>query len=161
MKTYFTSDYHLFHNNIIKYCERPFKTIEEMNEAIIKNHNSLVKEEDTVFFLGDFCFTNKEDIIKKLNGHFVFIKGNHDHDNSLKTIIRSCVIKIGGQEIYLVHDPDDYNPKFRINLVAHVHNLWKVKKIKGCTLVNVGVDVWDFKPITIDMILKEIAGSVQ
>ena len=58
MKNWFSSDYHLGHANIIKYCERPFVDVEEMSATIIKNHNQRVKKEDTVFFLGDFCFRN-------------------------------------------------------------------------------------------------------
>ena len=53
MNYWWTSDYHFSHANIIKYCDRPFESVEEMNEAIIKRHNERVKPEDTVFFLGD------------------------------------------------------------------------------------------------------------
>ncbi len=56
MNYWWTSDYHFSHFNIIRYCERPFKTAEEMDETIIRKHNERVKPEDTVFFLGDFIF---------------------------------------------------------------------------------------------------------
>lgn len=100
VKYWFTSDYHLGHANIIKYCNRPFKDLEQMNKMIIHNHNARVKPEDIVFFLGDFCFHNSEggkdgegvgekadSYLEKLNGKFVFISGNHDKSNSLKTCI--------------------------------------------------------------------------
>jgi len=140
-----------------------------MNEQIIANHNSRVMEDDVVFFLGDFCFKNSKggkpgegellhskEYIDRLNGHFVFIKGNHDRNNSLNAIINSAVINLGGEIIHLVHDPHDYDSDYRINLVGHVHEAWKTKRIGNTILVNVGVDVWDFKPIDIQDILKEV-----
>ena len=57
-KFWLTSDTHYGHGNIITYTNRPFKSLEEMDYKLIKNHNSLVSPEDTVFFLGDFCFRN-------------------------------------------------------------------------------------------------------
>ena len=58
MNIWFTSDLHLGHGNIIKYCNRPFKDIEHMNRALIDNWNSRVKLNDVVFHVGDFCFKN-------------------------------------------------------------------------------------------------------
>lgn len=140
-----------------------------MDKAIIRNHNSRVKPEDTVFFLGDFCFknskggkdgegtTNKaEHYLKQLNGRFVFIRGNHDSNNSLKSIIEYCVINFGGKDIHLCHNPADFNPYMKLNLCGHVHGLWKTKKDKGSTIVNVGIDVWNFKPISINEIMGRI-----
>ena len=51
---YFTSDHHFWHTNIIQYCNRPFVSIEEMNEVLIQNWNDLVLPEDEVYYLGDF-----------------------------------------------------------------------------------------------------------
>jgi len=177
MRYFFTADWHINHGNIIEYCDRPFATVEEMNETIIKNHNARVKDEDTVFFLGDFSFKNSkggkvgeglpikaEDIIKRLNGRFVFVKGNHDRNNSLKTIIERVVIKYGKFKINLVHNPEfvDYSCDF--NFIAHVHNHWKFKvmtsteqwrgtQVTNC--INVGVDVNDFRPKTFEELYSE------
>ena len=169
MKYWFTSDYHFGHANIIKYCNRPFKSVNEMNEKMIANHNSRVSEDDVVFFLGDFCFRNSkggkpgEGELEKyrtysdrLNGNIIFIRGNHDNNNSMKTCIKNAVIELGGKEMYLVHSPSDYNPEYEINIVGHVHEKWKHKKIGNTILINVGVDVWDFKPIDIQEILQSI-----
>lgn len=81
-KVYILSDTHFGHENIIKYCNRPFTSVQEMDEAMIKNWNSVVDREDTVLHLGDFGLGKREyirDIIGKLNGKKILIKGNHDH----------------------------------------------------------------------------------
>lgn len=80
---WFVSDTHGFHQNILKYCNRPFGSVEEMNEAIVANWNSVVKPDDHVYHLGDFCFGNVEKwnwFLEpgKLNGHIHLILGNHD-----------------------------------------------------------------------------------
>ena len=163
MRYWFTSDQHFGHKNIIEYCERPFKTLEEMDSTITKKHNQRVKEGDIVFCLGDFCFKGgkqgsqfkAQDYLKNLNGQTIFIKGNHDSTNKTKSIIKSAHIQFGGLDINLVHNPQDFNPSFKLNLCGHVHNAWKSKAIKKhkTVLINVGVDVHDFQPINIQEIL--------
>jgi calcineurin-like phosphoesterase family protein len=85
--TYFISDTHFNHTNIIKYCNRPYSNTIEMNNDIIKKWNSVVSKRDIVYHLGDFAFFKKSqkneydyisDIIKKLNGKIILILGNHD-----------------------------------------------------------------------------------
>lgn len=79
--TWFTSDTHFGHTNIIRYSGRPFDTVEEHDVALIANWNDCVQQGDDVFFLGDFAFKNKQaaaDIRKRLNGNIHFIEGNHD-----------------------------------------------------------------------------------
>ena len=82
-KVWFTSDLHFWHKNICKYCNRPYETIEEMNEAIIANWNSVIKEDDVVFVLGDlgFCGIEKlRHLMSQLKGKIFLIQGNHDSD---------------------------------------------------------------------------------
>ncbi len=169
MKTFFTADYHLGHFNIIAYCNRPFKTLEIMNDTIIKNHNERVKSEDRVFFVGDFCFRNSpggkagegtihkaEFYRKQLNGDIIFIKGNHDRNNSLKTNTERVIIRYGGRRICLVHNPIHADPSYELNFVGHVHNNWKFKALSEKSfMINVGTDVWGFKPVNFEEIMKE------
>ena len=76
---YYISDLHFYHANIIKLCERPFKSVEDMNNILINNWNKTVMNDDTVYFLGDFsfkCNQNQADkILEQLNGKKYFIKG--------------------------------------------------------------------------------------
>lgn len=76
----FTADTHFNHANIIRYCGRPFKTLEEMNEMIIKNWNVKVGPTDTVYHLGDFGFKPFQEITEQLNGNIWLLMGSHDKD---------------------------------------------------------------------------------
>lgn len=83
MKIFVTSDTHFNHKNIIKYCNRPFESVEHMNEALIQNWNETVGVNDFVYHLGDFAFSknpeNINEIAARLNGNIFLIEGNHDH----------------------------------------------------------------------------------
>ena len=143
-----------------------------MNDTIVRNWNSRVQENDIVIFLGDFCFVPPKFMIKGggvfeserrpykwlslLNGYITFIKGNHDHSNSLNTRIIYLYLHIANRPIFCTHNPINCNPKYRINLVGHVHEKWKVQKRYNSYLVNVGVDAWDYHPVDINEILKAI-----
>lgn len=79
--SWFVSDLHLGHDNIIQYGKRPFANIDEMNEALIENWNRVVKPGDDVYFLGDFSYKSRENTLalrQRLNGTVFFIEGNHD-----------------------------------------------------------------------------------
>lgn len=77
---FFVSDTHFFHKNIIDFCNRPFSSVEEMNEAIINNWNNVVSPNDYVFHLGDFCFGGSpawDKCLDSLNGRKFLVLGNH------------------------------------------------------------------------------------
>jgi len=76
---WFTSDSHLGHNNIRKHCNRPFDTIEDMDETIIKNWNEVVKPTDSVWHLGDYSWKSAGYYKRRLNGDINLILGNHDY----------------------------------------------------------------------------------
>lgn len=86
MNIFFTSDTHFGHRNIIRFCNRPFNSVEEMDETIISNWNAVVNKKDTVYHLGDFCTWKTKDYLslfnhyrKRLNGKIFLIEGNHDY----------------------------------------------------------------------------------
>ena len=141
-----------------------------MNEVLIKNWNKRVSKDDIVFHIGDFCFKNSaggkagegqlykaREWEEKLNGTIIHVKGNHDKNNSLRTIIESTVIKYGPHFVNLVHIPENYSDKYAINFVGHVHEKWSfLRKENGypdyttTDLINVGVDVNNFEPKTFE-----------
>ena len=149
---YFTSDTHFLHSQIIEYCGRPFKNVEHMDIELVRRWNERVKPEDTVFHLGDFAWKSQGKYKKLLNGNIIHIKGNHDK----KVPLLNAHIVLGSTNIWCCHDPANYNHKFKINIVGHVHNDWKFKKEGKTILVNVGVDMWNFYPIKWNEILKEL-----
>jgi len=114
MAVYFSSDNHYFHANIIKYCSRPFRDVDEMNAAMVDNWNSVVKDEDVVFHLGDVSAGLRDRVddfkalIGSLRGKKVLIRGNHDHQTDewyveagFRSVHESLVL--GG--VLMVHYP--------------------------------------------------------
>ena len=79
---FFTSDLHISHRNILKYDNRPFKNIEEHDQALINNINNKVNEKSCLFILGDVSMTSNMSYLGKLLNQIkcdmVLIKGNHD-----------------------------------------------------------------------------------
>ena len=154
-----TSDQHLDHKNIIKYCNRPFRNVWHMNRVLIRNWNSTVRKDDTVYFLGDLAYgrgsKSSDYWLRKLNGKIIFIKGNHDHSKMIK-FHRNYTIEYKGVKFYLVHRPE-YVPQ-RWNgwtICGHVHNkrpfIDKNKK-----LINVSVEVTKYKPVNMNRIVEMI-----
>ena len=81
MTRFFTSDHHFGHANIINLANRPFNTVNHMNEVMIEKWNAVVKPTDTVYHLGDFALGSIADTLPlaaRLNGFKVLIVGNHD-----------------------------------------------------------------------------------
>jgi len=163
MKYFVTADLHLGHDNIIKYCNRPFKSIDHMNDTLIKNWNERVKDEDSIYIVGDFCFKSSRSTtqkwIKLLNGNKIFIKGNHD--DNISNIV-SLQIQFDGITINMTHIPVVFNTRCGLNLVGHVHDRWKYHisrtrepySMYTCEKINVGVDVWDFYPVTLKEVMQ-------
>ena len=172
MQIWFSSDFHLGHDRIRDYCNRPFKNLQEMDSTIIKNFNDRVISDDLVFFLGDFCFKASSEAKNSLKDAYqyyrnqlnckniVFIEGNHDKNkrNGLRTPIQNLVIKLGGKRIFLTHNPEFCNINYDLNIVGHVHDKWKVKRFKKgeqfTDCINVSIEQWNYKPITINEIFQ-------
>ena len=172
---YFTSDTHFGHKNIIEFCERPWNTVEEMNEALIKNWNSVVRENDIVFHLGDLQLGGgnqlMDDILPKLNGHIILIIGNHDphnlkprHLDLIDDYFEQLTVIIDGVQCVLTHCPNGLpgrDPKWQFNLHGHLHSK-KDEPQEQCSVklqenhYDVGVDNNNYTPISFDEIKKII-----
>lgn len=152
MKRYFViADTHFGHKNIITYCNRPFRTVEEMNNHIIKEWNDCVSNDDTVFMLGDFAFGRVPiiEFTSKLNGKKILIKGNHDtYPNEF---YRQCGFKEVSEYpilfgFYLMsHEPlqlSETTPYF--NFYGHVHN--DAKYIDNSTSKCISVERIGYRP---------------
>ena len=155
---YFTADNHFGHENVIEFCNRPFKGLGHMHEEMIKRWNSVVKPEDTVFVLGDFMFRSIEPTFNYLcgllNGEIILIRGNHDRNNGVKTPIDEMVITLFKKKILLVHNYYLYRDRFKdydLVFCGHIHDKWK---FYDDNVINVGVDVWGYYPVHIRQILK-------
>jgi calcineurin-like phosphoesterase family protein len=167
-RIFFTADTHWGHRNIIRYCQRPFSDVEEMNEALITNWNSTVGKDDIVFHLGDFAMGGSAEwsrLLDHLNGKIYLILGNHDMKTIGKGFSRfehvamQMLINIGGQRIYLNHYPflcfgGAYRNTWQ--LFGHVHSgpLSKTgKDIPRLSMLfpsqyDVGVDNNGFRPVS-------------
>lgn len=183
-KIFFTSDTHFYHENIMKYSNRPFKNADEMNEYIIEQWNNVVPEDGIVYHLGDFGFgttRNLVKLIKRLNGKINLITGNHDRKQLKDRVYESCFesvsmqryIYVEGQAIYLNHVPflcydGVYRQRKTWQLFGHVHTTpMGVDGLDGPRLAmlfptqyDVGVDNNGFCPISFnkvrDIINKQI-----
>ena len=157
MNIYFYSDPHFYHNNIIKYCNRPFENTFLMNKHLIKEYNKIVRDEDIVYFLGDIGLgaTNGmlTKIISQLNGTKILIRGNHDRAGAstyigigFSAVLAEAVLQVGNRLVTLTH-----RPKYDIgwNFCGHVHNNWKTDQ----QCINCSVEMWDYKPIVVSKLV--------
>lgn len=165
MSIYFTSDEHYGHDFIRGYYGRPFKTLHEMDETIIKRHNERVKDGDTVYHIGDFtdtieapadrpCEYYKKRLNGCMNGHHIFLMGNHAEDTGAEHLRK--IIDLDGKKICLTHIPKDIDMECKLCFVGHVHNKWEIWRHEDYVLANVSVDVWNFYPTTYEEIMARI-----
>ena len=152
-KIYFTSDTHFGHAKIMQYCNRPFKTVGEMDETMIANWNARVQPGDTVYHLGDFGWGHTDSLLKifkRLNGDKHFIEGNHDRDSvrlPWASIKQMREVHVGDKCYQLCHFPmRSWNKSFHgaRSLFGHCHGTLSPQ---GWSC-DVGVDCWDFAPVS-------------
>ena len=184
MRTFFTSDLHFGHENVLKFDNRPFASVDEMDEELICRWNNKVEKGDLVYVLGDFIWkaANNEavNIIKRLNGQIILIKGNHDrfiknagakkmlaglkdYDDICVALsdgtVRRCILSHYFMPFYNGHRNN------AIHLHGHSHNteehyleLGIIQAIRNNgyepQIYNVGCMLWNYEPVTLDEILS-------
>ena len=183
---WFTSDLHFGHVNILKFCNRPWETTDEMNADLIKNWNSVVKPDDLVFDLGDFAFASNskwKDLLSQLNGHHYLILGNHDitrwpGDKTMELfegVSHQMILKIDGRTVYLNHYPylcfggawrKPENAVYQ--LFGHTHSGPNCRGTDTDRLVNlfpyqydVGVDNNNYTPVSWEQVKEIIQKQVE
>ena len=157
---YFIADTHFNHANIIKYCNRPFKNTYEMNEYIIKKWNSVVKEADTVYHLGDVGFGSLQEVkslVERLNGRKILLRGNHDFKigvNAWKEIgfLEVYKKKIILDNLLLTHAPTEEVEENQINIFGHIHDKPLDERFNKKNHICVSCDVVDYIPVSISKI---------
>ena len=165
---YYISDCHFFHQNILHLTNRPYSTVEEMNEDIILRWNSRVKDNDDVYILGDmfFRFDNIQqvkDILNRLNGRKHLIKGNHDRflkqirwQDYFESFDLYKEIADGDRFVILFHYPiEEWNGFYRNSYMVygHVHDNFTNVKYHPRKL-NAGVEANNYEPKTLDELIE-------
>ena len=180
MKTFFTSDLHFQSTEspgIIDWAHRPFKSVEKHDAALIRGIQERVKPDDLLIHVGDFMNYGKnrgresgrakpEEYVKRIGRQIVFLEGNHDPNNHVRTIGRTLTTKVGRYVVSVGHYPAG-DPRFefvdtpcyesklgrvQIHLCGHVHDKWRhAWEIwhDSCFLcINVGTDAWHYHPVS-------------
>ncbi len=154
---YVIADLHLGHENIIRYCARPFsrKNVEEMDEVLIRNWNYCVISTDRVYFLGDLAFGERSamEYRKRLNGSIIHIRGNHD--SGVPDARKELMLHSSGIDFRLVHDPKEIDRSLNFDswtIRDHTHN----NDLKRYSFfdpfnkkINVSAEVIGYQPVSI------------
>ncbi len=171
MRTFFTSDSHFGHDNIIRHCKRPcrehpFQDGAQMDRALMDAWNSVVSPGDVVYHLGDFSLRPAaviSDLLKKLHGTKHLIVGNHDRVDEISgcrlqgwaSMREMAKISVDGHSVFLCHYPMREWPGMwqgTVHLYGHVHG--NLQPLPGS--MEVGADVWGGKPIQMAEILSAV-----
>lgn len=177
MNVWFTSDLHFGHDKPFVYEPRGFSNIWDMNEAIIKNWNSVVNIEDEVYILGDLMLNNNENglkCIKQLKGRLHIVLGNHDTTTrrelykglyNVENICEAESVKIAGHRFFLCHYPvlcsnydDNDRPlsKRLISLCGHTHTTNPFQDWDKGMIYHVELDAHNCTPVLVDDIIEDI-----
>lgn len=155
MTIFFTADTHFCHANIIEYCDRPFSSVEEMDEVLINNWNSKVTSNDEIYHLGDFGFGGKkllQPIFERLNGRKSLIYGNHDGKRvqhlGWVDVMPGARLLGGGKCIYLNHV---WSPQYLYDFHLYGHTHGTIPPTANC--MDVGVDTNNYYPYSLDEIM--------
>jgi calcineurin-like phosphoesterase family protein len=152
---WFTSDTHFDHANILKYTNRPWASVDEMNEGLIKNWNSVVRRGDVVYHLGDFAFRNHRIFAERLNGQIFLVEGSHDRMSSWDRKAFVCV----GPQYIVKGEPDIILCHYAMRVWPRSHyGTWHLFGHSHGSLCNwgksfdVGVDVMNYFPVSLETI---------
>ena len=162
--TFTSADHHIGHYNIMRYCNRNFKTLQEQTETMKNNWNSVVKKTDTVIIVGDCVWGGDFSVFKEFNGSIIVVKGNHDKKADLQRAKSQGYIKdwhyqlgitIGSQHFWFQHfPPRSWNRSFHGSICCYGHTHNQIPDYGfSC---DVGVDAWNFTPVSLRQIVEHL-----
>lgn len=178
-KIYLTSDTHFCHDRKFLYVPRGFKTVWDMNKAIVSNWNQIVNVDDDVYILGDIMLNNNEQglkLLKSLKGQIHIVRGNHDTDTRI-ALYKDCYnvvevadaiyLKYNHYHFYLTHYPcytgnleKESLKQMTLNLSGHTHS--KDKFFNDLPFVyNVACDAHNCTPVNIETIIHDMYDKVE
>lgn len=160
---WFTADHHFGHANILRHCNRPFGSVEEMNETLVARWNRVIGPQDVVYHLGDIFWMpsgEAQALRRRLNGRICLVRGNHDRTaDSIKT----CFEWVKDYYELKVEDTDVVGGWQRVVLFHYAMRVWNrrhygawhlfghshgtLPDIPGSLAIDVGVDCHNFTPI--------------
>lgn len=164
-RVWFIADTHFGHWNIVKYCNRPFESVEDMERVLIHNWNSKIRKDDKVFMLGDFALCGKADIVRigrQLNGRKTLVFGNHDgaskntyYEAGFEYVSKYPIVY--NDYFILSHEP----PKFMSEntpyayIYGHVHDseMYSTVTKRSCCVC---VERWNYSPISFSQIYERM-----
>jgi calcineurin-like phosphoesterase family protein len=163
-RVFWTADTHFGHANIVRYCRRPFGSVQEMDDALVANWNAVVRQRDTVWHLGDFAHGadagRVREIFDRLNGIKRLVVGNHDGAETLALPwawppTHLAKTSVEGVKVVMCHYGLRIWPGMRggaISLYGHSHG-----RLPGTTRsLDVGTDCWGYAPVGIDAIRRRL-----
>jgi len=176
-KSYLISDTHFRHGNIIPHANRPFKSVEIMDDHLINNWNSTVKQNDIVYVVGDFIWTQGssqliKELIKKLNGRIILIMGNHDRktvsfylSNGIQFACNKFVGRFINKNVLFIHNPaeatsaDIASSEYIIH--GHLHGRTPLISTRfGRKFINVSAENVNYTPINLETLLNRLTHNV-
>ena len=168
MNTFITSDIHFDHDNIIKYCNRPFKNGKQMTDEIVRKWNAMIGPDDEVWFLGDLSFAKIErtkSIFASLQGRIHLVRGNHDSDKVCEQLPWASVqdykeLRLNGNMYIMCHYPlEVWNRGHHGSFMLHGHSHGSLQRTIPHR-IDVGVDLHpEYKPFTMEEIDRRLKAS--
>lgn len=172
-KIFVIGDTHFWHTKIMEYCNRPFDSVEDMNEKIVENWNSVVKPEDTVYHLGDVSFAGKDktkELVSRLNGIKVLSMGNHDRrktkswfrDLGFSYVIEGTLLLLHpfpAGDFVLSHEPVNTAGTPYVNIHAHLHDRTVYPDhidTRGSVNFCASVEMINYTPISLEEIVSKM-----
>ena len=175
MSIWFTSDTHFGHANIIKYCDRPYTSLSEMDESLIENWNKVVRPNDSIYHLGDFTRGGQEEAMayfSRLNGRIFVVPGGHDK----QWMSKGEYISKSGHPVEILSPLETIKMSIlgRSHLIVLCHysmrvwdrshyGSWHLYGHSHCGLpthmksMDVGIDCWNYFLVSLEKVAEKMA----